>query len=207
MPARPAKHFWWAAALFAIVIAIGLIVGTGALRPFDNSLSRALGLHVNQGQGMWIALAQWSSWAGTASQRSLMMIAAALWLLWRTRPRAALVMLVAPVLSAIASTVLKEVFGRVRPELIPHLEAITSPAYPSGHATNAASLFILMALLIPGPRPNLTMAACISMALLIGFSRVMLGVHWPSDVIGGWMLGTAFALAGAGIVNIWEGNR
>lgn len=206
-PARPAAIFLWAMALFAAVIALGLITRTGALAPLDKGLSLALALRVNQGQDIWIMLAQWLSWLGRASQRSLIMVAAAVWLLWRKRPRAALVMIITPVLSSITSTVLKELFGRVRPDLIPHLEVISSPAYPSGHATNAASLFILMALLIPGPRPNLTMAACISMALLIGLSRVMLGVHWPSDVIGGWILGSAFALTGAGILQNWEGNR
>ena len=195
---------WASASLILITILLGFVVRLDAIKPLEHTVFLWFALHDTKADWLWIAIARWLSWAGMASPRSLMMIAAALWLVWRKRPRAALVMLVVPVLSAVASTVLKESFGRVRPHLVPQLEIINNPAFPSGHATNAASLFLLLALLIPGPHPRLTMAGCAGAALMIGLSRIMLGVHWPSDVLGGWMLGSAFALAGLAIANKWE---
>lgn len=198
----------WASGLLALgTLLLGFVVRLDAIKPLDQAVFLWFALQDGGADALWIEIARWFSWAGMASPRSLMMIAAALWLAWRKRPRAALVMLVMPVLSAVTSTVLKESFGRVRPNLVPQLEMINNPAFPSGHATNAAALFLLLALLIPGPHPRLTLVACAGAALMIGLSRIMLGVHWPSDVLGGWMLGSAFALAGLVIANKWEGAK
>jgi undecaprenyl-diphosphatase len=95
---------------------------------------------------------------------------------------------------------LKVFFGRIRPDLVTQLDPISSAAFPSGHANNAAVVYILFIMLVPQARhPGWQVLAAV-MILLTGLSRVMLGVHWPTDVIGGWMLGASFALSAATII-------
>ena len=178
----------------------------GIAKGSDAGLLKAVALREGVSHSVLIAAAKWLSWSGNTAQRSLMVIAASAWLLWKRKASAGVVMLVMPTLAAVTATILKESFDRARPNLVPHLENITNPAFPSGHAMNAAAFFILVALLIPGRQPRLTMAACISIIFLIGVSRIMLGVHWPSDVVAGWILGTAFALTGWAITIRVEGK-
>jgi undecaprenyl-diphosphatase len=102
--------------------------------------------------------------------------------------------------SAMTSEVLKAYFGRVRPDLVPQLDIINNAAYPSGHANNAAVVYILFIMLVPqAQHPGWQLAAA-AMIIVTGLSRIMLGVHWPTDVIGGWMLGTSFALMAAAVI-------
>ena len=102
--------------------------------------------------------------------------------------------------SAFTSDVMKIFFGRFRPDLVAQLDPITSPAFPSGHANNAAVVYILFIMLVPQARHPLWQLAAAAMILLTGLSRIMLGVHWPTDVIGGWMLGTSFALMAGAVI-------
>jgi undecaprenyl-diphosphatase len=62
-------------------------------------------------------------------------------------------------------------------------------------------------LLVPGGQPRVRLALALIVMTLIGLSRPMLGVHWPSDVMGGWMIGMSYAVFGAALVKNWEGKR
>ena len=90
----------------------------------------------------------------------------------------------------------KDWAGRLRPEDQQHLVAAQSYAFPSGHAANATLVWLCLALLLPrGPRARLAAIwAAVWLALAVGLSRIMLGVHWPSDVIAGWAFGLFWAL-------------
>lgn len=86
--------------------------------------------------------------------------------------------------------------GRLRPEDERHLVAAQSYAFPSGHAANATLVWLCLALLLPRT-PNARLLAvwgAVWLTLAVGLSRIMLGVHWPSDVIGGWAFGLFWAL-------------
>jgi undecaprenyl-diphosphatase len=103
-------------------------------------------------------------------------------------------------LADISSEGLKHLYGRPRPDLVPHGSYVYSASFPSGHSTLSAATFLTLAMLIASLEPargTKAMAFVLAGALVlaIGFSRVYLGVHWPSDVLAGWCLGGAWALA------------
>jgi undecaprenyl-diphosphatase len=86
--------------------------------------------------------------------------------------------------------------ARARPDLDPHLVVVRTSSFPSGHAASSMIFYLTMALaLTAGSRWHRAAAAgAIVLSLLIGTSRVMLGVHWPSDVVGGWAFGMLWVL-------------
>lgn len=88
----------------------------------------------------------------------------------------------------------KFLFDRVRPDPAGHLVAVQSMAFPSGHAANAMTLGLGLALLVPRRARRAAVVAALLYAVLVGLSRPILGVHWPSDVVGGWALGAAWTL-------------
>lgn len=91
----------------------------------------------------------------------------------------------------------KDWTARLRPDPHGHLVPVDTFAFPSGHAANATLVWLCLALLLPRARRTRAFAvwAAVWVALTVGASRVMLGVHWPSDVIGGWAFGLFWTLA------------
>ena len=82
----------------------------------------------------------------------------------------------------------KFLVSRHRPDALDQLVAVHSASFPSGHAANATITYLAVALLAARGRP-IAMIAAFLLAGVIGISRVALGVHWPSDVAGGWAFG------------------
>lgn len=93
------------------------------------------------------------------------------------------------------NALLKVIFGRARPEFLDPVAQAAGYSFPSGHALNnavGAAVFLLVLLpLVRGWRRVLLWAAAIVVPFVTGLSRVFLGVHWTSDVVGGWLLGVA----------------
>ena len=201
----PRRLFLFALLAFGMAIALGFIANSGFTKDYDKTLLTALALHRGTSPDAAILAAQWVTWLGDAAQRSLAIVAAALWLLWQKRARAAIAMLVFPTLAGATSSILKELFARPRPALTPHLDIVSNLSFPSGHATNAVAIFVLAAWVIPAHNRMLAMTGAIGMALVIGLSRVSLGVHWPSDVIGGWIWGLGWVLIALGTIRTLEG--
>lgn len=93
---------------------------------------------------------------------------------------------------------LKGVFARERPDLVPHLDVVTSPSFPSGHALLAAVVYLtlgaVLARLLPRRAEQVyALVVALGLALLVGLTRVVVGVHYPSDVLAGWCVGGAWA--------------
>ena len=94
---------------------------------------------------------------------------------------------------------IKGLVARVRPPLDERLVAVSSASFPSGHAANSAIVYLTLALLlvqtVHGHAARVyILAATAVLVVLIGVSRLYLHVHWPSDVVGGWVFGTIWAL-------------
>lgn len=116
------------------------------------------------------------------------------------RQRTALVVLVASMGGQLLNELLKFGFDRPRPSIVPHLRDVASTSFPSGHAMQSAIIYLTLgALLMRIAERRLTKVFCLGTAvfltLIIGLSHVFLGVHYPTDVIGGWMFGFAWASA------------
>jgi undecaprenyl-diphosphatase len=123
-------------------------------------------------------------------------IVCALWL-WRTgRARLASALVLIVLVGRGLSEAQKYWIGRARPALEPHLVLVKTSSFPSGHATSSMIFYLTLALaLTAGTRwYRLAAGSAVLLSLLIGISRVMLGVHWPSDVVGGWAFGLLWVL-------------
>lgn len=107
-------------------------------------------------------------------------------LLWAGRRAGALWLALAMAGGTLLNLGLKQIFAAPRPDLLPHLDIVHTYSFPSGHAAGNMIFFGLVAMLV-GRRSGYGLAAAI--IVLIGVSRVWLGVHWPSDVTAGWIEG------------------
>lgn len=121
------------------------------------------------------------------------------YLLVARRPATALLVIGAVAGGAILSAVLKTIFERPRPELVAHLVNVSSASFPSGHAMNSTVTYLALGTLLAKAERSRALrlylfATAVLLAVLVGFSRIYLGVHWPTDVVAGWCVGSVWAL-------------
>lgn len=99
---------------------------------------------------------------------------------------------------AAASGLLKLAYARPRPDVVAHLVDVNTASFPSGHAMNSAVVYLTMAVLLArgqkqrGARLYI-IGVGVMLTLMIGLSRIYLGVHWPTDVLVGWIFGASWA--------------
>lgn len=128
----------------------------------------------------------------------LVMIAAISALATAGKRKVALFLTVSVAGGSALSSLMKLVFDRPRPDLVVHLDQIYTSSFPSAHAMVSMVVWLTLALVmtrfIRKDRLRiLLLGLAIGLSLLIGFSRVFLGVHWPTDVLAGWLLGVGWA--------------
>lgn len=126
----------------------------------------------------------------------------ALWLAVRVDRSRGIILAVAVIGERVLLDGLKLLLDRARPTLDAHPVLTHSSSFPSGHAGNSMAVFLSIALIaVPERwrRQAAILAVCLS--VVIGLTRPFLGVHWPSDVVGGWSLGAIVALTAAHFAN------
>jgi len=101
---------------------------------------------------------------------------------------------------SLAAALLKYLIGRNRPTVVPHLREVTTPSFPSGHAMLSAIVYLTLGILlmqvVQGRAAKLyCLMGAMFLMFLVGISRIYLGVHYPTDVLAGWVAGIAWALA------------
>lgn len=149
--------------------------------------------------GLLAFLAEAVTFVGSTIGLAALTAVVAAWLGWRvSRWRAALALVLTMVGADLLTRTLKGWVGRPRPPVAVMVPPpATDPAFPSGHTTSSTVFFGAVALLVvlgvlPSPRPRLAVGLCAAAVTLVGFSRVVLGYHWMTDVVGGWVIGMGY---------------
>jgi undecaprenyl-diphosphatase len=112
---------------------------------------------------------------------------------------AAVLVFAATVGGGLLSFLLKDFYARPRPDLVPHLARVSSASFPSAHAMLSAVVYLTLGALLarlvsPWWAKGYFVGVAALLAMLIGASRVYLGVHYPTDVAAGWAVGVAWAI-------------
>lgn len=187
------------AALAGVWLAM-LLLGAG-------DVDREVLMALYAGDEPWLALgALGFTYLGNWPTVVVVTILGAGWLLYRGKRRAALVLLIASFSGRLLVVLEKAYFARLRPEEHLRLAEVHYQSFPSGHSANSMIAFLTIALLaFDDPKQRRwAAAAAVSLSVLIGVSRPMLGVHWPSDVIAGWSFGLFWTLLVLGLSSRWE---
>jgi undecaprenyl-diphosphatase len=214
---RRLQHFRWArfagtdiasvAVLFLLAFALFAFaeisdeVDDGETLGFDRAVLTALRDDSGEPVGpraLEIALADVTS-LGSSSVLTLLVLATAGFLFLARRRHSAIYVLVASIGGALLSTALKSLFDRPRPDVVVHLVNVSSASFPSGHALGAAAIYLTLAALLARELPRrrlraFTVSVATLIVVIIGVSRIYLGVHWPTDVLAGWCVGAAWAM-------------
>lgn len=112
----------------------------------------------------------------------------------------------------IIGQLLKMGFDRARPDVVPHVSVVYSTSFPSGHSMMAAVVWLTLAILLSQAMDRkrhrvVTFTLASLLIILIGLSRVYLGVHWPTDVLAGWLSGIAWVLVCVIVAIVLRGNQ
>ena len=187
--ARP-HHVAIPAAILAALWLTMLTVGAG---PVDGQLLAAV---YAGGSPMMVAIARGFTFLGEPEVVLGVSIVMAAWLAYEHHWRRATAVFFVTLIGRALVTAQKYGIERLRPEEREHLVIVTNPSFPSGHAAGSMIVYLTLALVLAsGTRWKWpAIAAALALAFAVGVSRNMLGVHWPSDVVGGWAFGLLWVL-------------
>ena len=199
LPARPVLL----AGILAPLWLAMLLLGTGAvdrdilyaLYTRDEPLLMQAALGVTQ-------LGNWWTVVGVT-------LIGALLLFYREKRWGALTLLIATFTGRALVILQKDYFARLRPEENLRLVEVSYQSFPSGHAANPTIAYVALALLLfdDPKRRRVAVLTAMVLALLIGISRPMLGVHWPSDVVAGWAFGLMWIALIFAMMERWKPRR
>jgi undecaprenyl-diphosphatase len=136
---------------------------------------------------------------GSASVLTLITLLICGYLFLERKFAAAFLIIFAAVSGTLLNQMLKDVVGRERPQIVPHLAEISNSSFPSGHSMLSSIIYLTLAVLLTQtvktwPTKMYLVGSAFMLAFLVGLTRVIIGVHYPSDVLGGWTAGTAWAI-------------
>src|SRR6202011_3199532 len=135
---------------------------------------------------------------GGATVLGLVVVVVVGFLLLQGRRPTALAVAITSISGELINAAMKHAFNRPRPDVVPHLREVFTTSFPSGHAMESAIVYLTLgAMLMRIARRRATklyvLAVAMLLTIVVGVSRVWLGVHYPTDVIGGWMIGFVWA--------------
>jgi undecaprenyl-diphosphatase len=200
---------WLLVGTMTLLLAVLLIVNLagevleGDTEEFDKRLLQSLRKADDPSQPIgpaWLELAALDLTAlGGPTVLGLTVLAVVGFLALQGMLRNALFVLLASAGGWLLNDLLKALFARPRPSVVPHLREVMSLSFPSGHAMASAAIFLTLgALLMRVAQNRITKFYCMAIAmfatLLVGSTRVYLGVHYPTDVLAGWLIGISWAL-------------
>ena len=178
--------------LFSLCLAAGILGGidfppdVALVRHFEAVRATSPGLTLAA-----IAVTQAGSAFGTLGGG----LGLAAWLAWRGQRWLGAVLGATVIGERLVIDGLKYFIDRTRPTFDLHPVATHSSSFPSGHAGNSMAVFLSIALIaVPRPYRLSAVVSAVLASLIVGGTRPYLGVHWPSDVIGGWALGAGIAI-------------
>src|SRR5918994_6287393 len=208
----PVRSMVEARTLIALFITVGAMllfaefvdrVVEGDTRAFDESVLLALRDRINLSDPIgpaWLQI-MFRDITPLGGYAVVMLISLAVigYLLMDGKRAAALWVLVSVGGGAVLSNVLKLVIERPRPDLVAPLVEVHTTSFPSGHATLAAVTYLTLGALLSRVEARrrakiYVLTVAVALTLLIGVSRIYLGVHWPTDVLAGWCVGAAWAM-------------
>lgn len=136
---------------------------------------------------------------GGTAVLTLISLAAVGFLMLEHKPRTIVFLVVAIIGGLIVNLLLKDLFDRPRPEFLPHGQTVYAKSFPSSHSMNAAVVYLTLATVLARSQRRRSakiylVAVSVLVTILVGLSRLYLGVHWPTDVLAGWVAGTGWAI-------------
>ncbi|MGE3538749.1 MAG: phosphatase PAP2 family protein [Candidatus Tectimicrobiota bacterium] len=195
----------WSFALLAETVSEG---GTHA---FDRAVLLAMrtpGNPVEPWGPRWVTewVRDWTA-LGSAGILTFITLTVSGFLLLQGKPRVTVMLLLAVGGGILLSMTLKRGFDRPRPALVPHGTLVQTASFPSGHAMLSAVVYLTLGALLARVQPQrrlkvYLLTVAIVLTMLVGMSRIYLGVHWPTDVLAGWVAGATWALIVWGVA-VW----
>ena len=203
-----------AAALTLVAIPFGLllhqVVTDGPLTKYDTALANRLHRLTSNNDSAEVGL-QIISFLGKPIWLVLVVGGPAVWLFWRGSKRLAIYLAATSITGGIVTTIVKLTVGRPRPQFDEPIADAFGNSFPSGHSMSSMVCYgaLLLAFLPVIPRKGrpFAFAGTVLLVFSIGISRLGLGVHFLSDVVGGFVLGAAWLIAATAAFSIWRVER
>jgi len=198
-----AAIFW---SLFAVIALLVITGRTGALDTVGLELSRSGATLTPRGPAWSLEAMRDITALGGVLLRHLFAASAVIALLFLHLRREALVLAGTVLGGWLLNSVIKSLVARDRPTLVPHLVEAGGHSFPSGHSFNSAVVFLATALVFSAMTPRrpirrTIIGTAVLLTWMIAYSRVWLGVHFPSDVIAGWLGGAGWVFMAAAVLD------
>ena len=186
------------------------VVAEGPLTRVDSSVADWMNGWVHRSPAL-VRTLEIISWFGLPPWLALIVACGAIYAFWRGRKRLAAYLVVTVVFGSLVDTAVKLAVNRPRPIVDHPLDTAFGTSFPSGHAMASTLTYgaVLLAFLpvIPRRWRPVAIAGAVLIVLAIGCSRLLLGVHFLTDVIGGYVLGAAWLIGATAAFEIWRGEE